>query len=78
MQKGILIPIFMLISLVVSGQRSNKHHIWIKTFNQPISIDSLTVVPGSISLSDTISFTNEYDENTGLLTINTLKKEILL
>jgi len=75
MQKGILIPIFMLISLVVSGQRSNKHHIWIKTFNQPISIDSLTVVPGSISLSDTISFTNEYDENTGLLTINTLKKD---
>ncbi|MFC2124677.1 hypothetical protein ACFLU5_07680 [Bacteroidota bacterium] len=38
-------------------------------------MDSLTIVPGSIILSDTVSFTYEYNQETEMLTISTLKKD---
>jgi hypothetical protein len=57
------------------GQRSNEHSLWVTQFNQPIALDSLTIVPGSIFLSDTISFAFEYDHGRDLLTISTLKKD---
>ena len=60
---------------MASAQRSNQHSAWITQYNQPISLDSLTVVPGSIFISDTISFDHDYDEATGLITITTLKKD---
>lgn len=63
----------LLIPVMVFGQQ-NKKCLWVKNFNIPVEIDSLTIIPSSIrvkSVSDT-SVTVHYDTESGMITVKTI------
>jgi hypothetical protein len=70
--KGLFGVLFFLIAIHALAQKSNERVKWVAALDQPFTLDSLTVVPGSILVTDT-TFRGEihYEVETGLVRIKT-------
>ena len=70
--KGFLGLFLLGILFNAEAQKSNEREKWVSSFEQPFILDSLTIVPGSIHLSDTtIRGDILYSTKTGTITIKT-------
>lgn len=49
MRVGIWIILFCLMPVLLRGQQSNDRCKWVTVFNEPVFLDSLSLVPGSIA-----------------------------
>ncbi len=64
----IFILTFVFTTQAVYAQLSNEKCKWVSTFNQPIELDSLTIVAGSITAQGDISVTQNITEGTVTIT----------
>jgi len=64
-----------LIPVIVFGQQNEKC-LWVKAFNTPIEIDSLTIIPSSIQIGNVSdgSATTLYNPASGLITVKTTRE----
>ena len=72
--RGFLSLFLLCVIFNAEAQRSNERKRWVSSFDKPIILDSLTVVPGSVQLSDsTVRGNIEYWVESGLVTVHLLQ-----
>ncbi len=63
------------VAITAWGQQSNDRCRWLSVFNQPVQLDTLSIVPGSIFISSPRTREFELDQETGLVTIFSTQSE---
>ncbi len=63
------------VTLTVKGQQSNDRCKWLSVFNQPIQLDTLTIVPGSILIDSRIAYELKFDAETRSISLFSAQPE---
>ncbi|MBR9998473.1 MAG: hypothetical protein KFF73_05845 [Cyclobacteriaceae bacterium] len=73
MKFGWAAVIFLMTSVffTAEAQQHNDRCRWLSVFNEPVQLDSLSVVPGSVSHSGSLPIGVKYESETGFVTITT-------